>query len=108
MRGVLWTLGALCAAVAWNGAFAWMLADRGFSIKATSPIGLGMFVVHCASVWFALRLRRELRATGTGKTRARFDRPGTMFAYRMVGALALALSVAVPGLLIAWARPLFG
>ncbi len=79
-----------------------MIYAAGVPIQAASTIGLGMFVIHCASVWFALRMRRNLRATGSGKTRARLDRPGTLIAYRLVGALALALSIAAPMLIVAW------
>jgi hypothetical protein len=108
MRRVLWTLAAMVAAIAWNGAFTHLMERAGVPLPTANPIGIGMFALHCGSFWGALRLRSRLRATGTGDTRARFDRPGTMIAYRLIGALALALSVAVLGLLIAWVRPLFG
>ncbi len=108
MTRLWWSLAALVAAIGWNAAFTHLMARVGASLNAANPIGFGLFVIHCASVWYALRLRKQLRETGSGQTRARFDRPGTMIAYRLIGALALALTIAVPALLIAWIGPLVG
>jgi hypothetical protein len=108
MKRFLWTLAAISSAVAWLGAFAQLLTDRGMEIATASPIGFGMFLIHCGAVWLALRLRARLHATGSGSEVARFDRPGTSFAFRMTGALAVALSICAPALIVAWVRPLFG
>ncbi len=108
MRGLWWALAALVAAIAWNAAFTHLMARAGASLNAANPIGFGLFVLNCLAVSLALRLRTQLKSTGSGATRARFDTPGTMLAYRMVAAVALALTIAVPGLLIAWIAPLVG
>lgn len=107
MTGAWWIAAALVAALAWIAAFPHLAAQYGLAGDAANPIGIGLWVINCGAVWLALRLRARLRATGSGKTWARFDRPGTSLAFRMAAAIALALSICVVGLLIAWLRVLF-